>query len=221
MSKKNQDTVAPFIKLPMELLKSDAFGSLSVNAWRFVRFLMIEHMRRGGRGNGSLLAPRRQLEQSGIGARHVSPAIEEAERLGLVDCRRGTGRRPSTYALTWLPLSDGSAPSNRWRAAATSEGKHLVYPKGSHKGRSNFRREVTTPQNKCFRREAPSKKASYQEEDSQKVQVGESEEVLQVSPVGGIRERLNPGKPNRQDRAMSAQHEIAAVVPLRRRKEAT
>ena len=43
----------------------------------------------------------------------------------------------------------------------TSEGKHLGYPKGSHKGRSDFRREVTTPQNKGIRREAPLKR-SYQ-----------------------------------------------------------
>jgi len=69
-------------------------------------------------------------------------------------------------------MSDGSAPSNRWRGLTTSEGKsqlmtsqgkHLGYPKGSHNGRSDFRREVTKPQNKGIRREAPSKKGSYHE----------------------------------------------------------
>jgi len=29
---------------------------------------MIEHMRHGGKANGKLLAPRRQLEQFGIGS---------------------------------------------------------------------------------------------------------------------------------------------------------
>ena len=86
---------------------------MSINARRFMDFLMIEHMRHAGKANGALLAPRRQLEKSGIGSHHVSPAIEECIQAGFVDCRRGVGRHPSTYALTWLPFGDGSAPSNR------------------------------------------------------------------------------------------------------------
>jgi hypothetical protein len=104
-----------FVKLPRTLLASAAWRSLTINARRFLDFLMIEHMRHGGKANGLLLAPWDQLEASGIGHRLVSAAIEEAERLGLVDCRRGVGRRASAYALTWLPLSDGTAPSNRWQ----------------------------------------------------------------------------------------------------------
>jgi len=73
---------------------------------------MIEHMRHGGKANGKLLAPRRQLEQFGIGSHFISSAIEECEHIGLVNVRRGVGRRPSLYALTWLPLCDGSEPSN-------------------------------------------------------------------------------------------------------------
>ena len=161
-----------FVKLPRRLLESEAWRSLGINARRFLEFLMLEHMRHGGKKNGSLFAPRRQLERFGIGARYISRAIEEAEQLGVVDCKRGVGRRPSVYALTWLPMGDGSAPGNRWRGLTTSEGKsqlmtsqgkHLGYPKGSHNGRSDFRREVTKPQNKGIRREAPSKKGSYHE----------------------------------------------------------
>lgn len=162
-----------FIKLPLDLLQSEAWRSLGINSRRFVDFLMLEHMMHSGQRNGFLLAPRRQLEQFGIGARHVSSAIEEAESRGLVDIKRGVGRRPSTYALTWLPLSGGGAPTRRWlfgemtsegkSLLMTSEGKHLGYPKGSHKARSDFRREVTKPQNKGIRREAPSKKGSYQD----------------------------------------------------------
>ena len=169
-----------WVWLTRELLTSDAWRALGINARRFIEFLMIEHMRHGGKANGLLVAPRRQLERFGVGARHISPAIEEAERLGLVDCKRGIGRRPSSCALTWLPLSDGSAPSNRWRALMTSEGKSLQmtsqgkclgYPKGSHKARSDFRMEVTKPQNKGIPREVPYKKSSYQGADSPKVQV--------------------------------------------------
>ena len=108
-----------WVKLPRGLLESAAWRSLGINARRFVDFLLIEHMRHGGRENGKLLAPRRQLEKFGIGAHHVTGAIEECERVGLVDCQRGVGRRPSVYALTWLPRSDGSAPCNRWTASGS------------------------------------------------------------------------------------------------------
>jgi hypothetical protein len=110
-----------FVKLPRSLLESDSWRLLSINARRFLDFLMTEHMRQGGRQNGSLLAPRRQLWDFGISAHFVSGAIEETERAGLVDCKRGVGRRPSQYALTWLPMSDGSAASNRWRLASAKQ----------------------------------------------------------------------------------------------------
>lgn len=169
---KSAGKTEPFVMLPLGLLDSAAFRSLSVNGWRFIRFLMVEHMRRGGKANGALLAPRRQLERSGgIGSHHVSPAIEECIQAGFVDCRRGVGRHPSTYVLTWLPFGDGSAPSNRWRAVVTAEQQSLrmtakqqslVLPNSSHKGRSDCQTAVTKPQNKYCQTAAPYNKASYQ-----------------------------------------------------------
>jgi hypothetical protein len=103
-----------FVKLPREVLESAAWRGLGINGRRFVDFLMIEHMRHGGKRNGFLLAPQRQLYDFGIGSHFVAGAIAEVERVGLVECKRGTGRRPSYYTLTWLSLSDGTAPSNRW-----------------------------------------------------------------------------------------------------------
>jgi len=105
-----------FVKLPRDVLESASWRLLSINARRFLDFLMIEHMRHGGRRNGFLLAPYRQLYAFGIGAHFVNDAIEEVERAGLMDCKRGTGRRPNYYTLTWLPLADGAAPNNRWRS---------------------------------------------------------------------------------------------------------
>jgi hypothetical protein len=99
-----------FVKLPREVLESDAWRGLSINARRFLDFLMIEHMRHGARENGALLAPRRQLEDFGIGRHFISAAIDEIERAGLVHCVRGTGRRPSFYGLSWLPQRQGAAP---------------------------------------------------------------------------------------------------------------
>jgi hypothetical protein len=117
----DKPTGKAFIKLPLELVTSDAWRSLSINARRFIDFVMIEHMRHSGKANGRLLAPRRQLKEFGIGARHISAAIEETVRHGFINCWQGSGRQPNLYALTWLPL------------LVTSEGKSVGYPKGSHK----------------------------------------------------------------------------------------
>jgi hypothetical protein len=109
-----------FVMLPRDLLESAAWRGLGINARRFVDFLMVEHMRQGGKHNGFLLAPRRQLWDFGIGSHFVSGAIAEADRAGLVDCRRGTGRRPNYYTLTWLALANGSAPADRWRSVVSA-----------------------------------------------------------------------------------------------------
>jgi hypothetical protein len=110
-----------FVKLYRELLESASWRQLSINARRLLDFLMIEHMRHGGKQNGFLQAPRRQLWDFGISAHFISDAIAEVERAGLVDCKRGIGRRPSTYSLTWLPLHDGAEPSYRWRVASAKQ----------------------------------------------------------------------------------------------------
>ena len=136
-----------FVKLPRDLLESDAFGAIGSVSFRLLRFLMIEHMRHGGKRNGFLLAPRRQLVEAGIRPHDISAAIEELRRLGIIDCRPGTGRRPSVYALTWLPLSDGTGPaqmaslpsrSRRYRrtkrAGKTTRGKAVASTKPHSQG---------------------------------------------------------------------------------------
>jgi hypothetical protein len=163
----------PWIWLTRDMVASNAWKSLGINARRLIDFLILEWMSHAGKENGKLLAPRHQLEEFGIGARHISAAIDEVDSLGFVDIKRGTGRRASMYALTWLPLHDGTEPTDRWQSVATSQGqslemtsqgKHLGYPKGSHKARSDFPREVSIPPDDfpsySIRREAPSKKDS-------------------------------------------------------------
>jgi hypothetical protein len=104
-----------FVKLPRDLLESDAFRSLGINAFRVVHFLMIEHMRCGGRQNDHLKAPHRQLVAFGIPKDCITAAIHEAEGRGLIECHRHGLRIATTYTLTWLPLHDGGLPSNAWR----------------------------------------------------------------------------------------------------------
>ncbi|GAN78022.1 hypothetical protein [Acidisphaera rubrifaciens] len=105
----------PFIMLPRSLLCSAAWQDLSLNAMRLVSFLMREHLAHGGRCNGHLIAPHRQLVELGIHPGAVTGTIELASDLGIVDVARGTGRAPNRFTLTWLLLPDGTEASNRWR----------------------------------------------------------------------------------------------------------
>jgi hypothetical protein len=109
----------PWVWFTRELLNSDAWRALGLNARRFIDFLLIEHMKHGGKANGRLVAPWRQLRKFGIGDHFIAAAVEQCEQVGLVDCRRGVGRRPTLFSLTWLPRCDGAPPSNRWRTYQT------------------------------------------------------------------------------------------------------
>src|SRR5690242_16231849 len=85
----------PWVWQTRELRASDAWRSAGINARRFIDFLLLEHMNHGGKENGLLKAPHRQLEDFGIGARRITDTIREAEGLGLVECHRG-GLRVAT-----------------------------------------------------------------------------------------------------------------------------
>ncbi len=148
----------PWVWVSLDLMDSEPWRSLTISARRLLDFLMIEHMQHGGKENGGLLAPRRQLEAFGISSHLVSEAIIEVETLGLVDVKRGVGRRPSTYALTWLPLGDGAEPSNRWRSVATAKEQsqtmtadlqHHMLQNSSHKGSSDCRSAVAKGRSDC------------------------------------------------------------------------
>jgi hypothetical protein len=117
MSDKTQRPPAgqPWVWLTREVLASDAWRLLGINARRFIDFLLLEHMGKGGRHNGQLKAPHRQLRDFGIAVRFIGDAIRQAEDLGLVDCHRGGLRVATRFGLTWLPGHDGKPPTNRWR----------------------------------------------------------------------------------------------------------
>jgi hypothetical protein len=132
----------PWVWQSRALRQSDAWRSAGINARRFVDFLLIEHMKQGGRANGLLKATQRQLIAFGIGARYVTKAIREAEKLGLVD-GYDVGRRVATkYALTWLPRHDGTAAADRWQAYRNPALKPLPEPKSKglpSKGKARLR----------------------------------------------------------------------------------
>jgi hypothetical protein len=118
----------PFIWLTRELLASDAWQPLSINARRFMDFLLIEHMNHAGTENGRLKATYAQLEAFGLSSRLIASAIEEAEKVGLIECHRGGMRVATTYTLTWFATDIYTPPSNKWarfqkqKSARRSEG---------------------------------------------------------------------------------------------------
>lgn len=168
-----------WIWLTRDMVASEAWLSLTINGRRLLDFLMLEHMRHGAKANGKLVAPRVQLAQFGIGRRFISGAIDEVEKLGFVDAKHGTGRTPNTYALTWLPLFDGTEPTNRWSTVMGHQGNqlpmghhgdHQMVPKVTNKARSGSPREPTTAVVGHLRRghegDHPYRKDSYQGGDN-------------------------------------------------------
>jgi hypothetical protein len=96
------------------MLQSAAWRSLTLNARRFIDFLLIEHMRHAGTANGDLFATYDQLNKFGINKKQIRDAIARAERVGLVDTRKGARRMATRYTLTWLPVSN-APPTDRWK----------------------------------------------------------------------------------------------------------
>jgi len=230
----------PFIMLPLALLASDAWRSLGLNAKRFIEFLMVEHMRHGGRANGRLLAPWRQLKEFGIGDHFIADAIEECKRAGLIECRRGIGRQPSIYSLTWLPLSDGSEPSNRWRAYHEEIiDKSGVAPAKQQSLHVPAKQQAVTVETAGTKPVAPAKQQAQRPILLPAKQQALSRKLLTTAKPKGYGERAGygdaptkspsdappaasemadqsiPGKPNGKDHDMTARREIAAVVSLR------
>ncbi len=119
----------PWVWQTRALRASDAWRSQSINCRRLIDFLLLEHMSHGGKENGKLHAPERQLRNFGIGAQYIADVVREAEELGLVDCHRGGMRIATRYALTWLALHDGTPASNRWRAYRNPQIEPLPPPK--------------------------------------------------------------------------------------------
>jgi hypothetical protein len=122
----------PWVWLTRELLSSDAWRSMSINALRFVECLLIDHMGHAGTENGNLKATYGQLIAFGITSRRrVVRAIENAESLGLVDVQRRGMRTATTYTLTFYPLPDGTPPTNRWKRFASPENQKSGVRRGT------------------------------------------------------------------------------------------
>jgi hypothetical protein len=98
-----------WVKVPRHVVERVLAARLSLAAVRLLLFLMRELLRHGGKYNGLLEAPHRQLVAAGISAGLVASAILELEVAGLVHCYRRGVRISNLFELTWLPRSSKSA----------------------------------------------------------------------------------------------------------------
>jgi hypothetical protein len=98
-----------WVKLPRYVIDRMLAARLSLAAVRILLFLMREHLRHGGKDNGLLEAPHRQLVATGISAGLVASAILELEAAGLLRCNRRGSRISNLFELMWLPRSSKSA----------------------------------------------------------------------------------------------------------------
>jgi hypothetical protein len=116
---------------PAELIMSEAWRALGINARRIVDRVLIEHIGQGGMANGELCVAYGDFEQHGASPNHIAAGIAEAEAAGvLVALRRGkhAGRNaPTFYRLTWMggwnKLREKIPPSNEWKSRTVADVK--------------------------------------------------------------------------------------------------
>jgi hypothetical protein len=117
----------PFIMLPRSVLAR--MRSLDAPSRRFLDLVMEEHLRHGGKANGYLVVPHRQIVAAGVTPRLVARCIRRAEASGLIRAHRGGMRVMTLFTLTWLPVADaepsprGHRRHKRGRRRTTNIGK--------------------------------------------------------------------------------------------------
>jgi hypothetical protein len=117
----------PWVWFTRNLMESPAWGALTAPARRVVDRILIEHMHHAGTENGELIVTYDNFEAFGVPRHSAKRAIAVAVALGLIDITfkgvrsHGSARRPSKYAITWLPRNDGTPASNRWKSITTKE----------------------------------------------------------------------------------------------------
>ena len=118
--------------IPRDVLRSDAWRSLGINERRVVDFLLLEHLSKGGRENGKLKAPYRQLDLA------WRPLARERDRArkqrGLIACTRGGQRVATVYAIAGWRCRTAGCRRKTWRAFRRPNLPHTGNPGLHHKG---------------------------------------------------------------------------------------
>lgn len=137
----------PWQWIPIDLLRSDAWRSRSINCVRLVEFLIVEHRAHAGCENGNLAAPYDQLVKHGLTRSRIEAAISEAEALGLIRVTRG-GRWagtnvPSRFRLTFYASRDAAPATNEWKTVSKRQAREFRRDQSANRMvRANWRRNL-------------------------------------------------------------------------------
>ena len=82
----------------VEMMQSDAWRDMSINARRMLDLLEIEHLKHGGYENGNLMMTYNQFVAGGIRRSSIFATIAELEKLGWIEVSRGGYRG---FARSW------------------------------------------------------------------------------------------------------------------------
>ena len=138
-----------WIWLTTELLCSDAWRSMSINCYKLIFHLLIEHSHHAGRENGRLLSTYKQLQDYGMTRNKIRASIEEAEFLGLVRHKRGRKmealNQPNSYRLTFYADDENGYATNEWKSITKEKIEKWRAKTGQlRKNRENYKRNFNT-----------------------------------------------------------------------------
>ena len=111
----------PWMWETAEMLRSPAWREMTLNARMVLDRIRLEHMAHAGTMNGLLAVTHNDFAAYGIRKKSIKQAIEIAKALGWIDVAEpghrsyGGVKRPTKYALTYLPRHDGSPKTDRWK----------------------------------------------------------------------------------------------------------
>jgi hypothetical protein len=129
----------PWSWYSVEMMQSDAWRDMSVNARRMLDLLETEYLMHGGYENGNLIITYDQFVAGGIRRESISATIAELERLGWLEVTRGLYRgfarsTPHRFRLTHrrtrVRPERGTPylvePTHDWRQYRSEEPKRMV-----------------------------------------------------------------------------------------------
>jgi hypothetical protein len=129
----------PWSWYSVEMMRSDAWRDISVNARRMLDLLEIEYLAHGGYENGNLVMTYDQFVAGGIRRESISATIAELERFGWLEVTRGLYRgfarsTPHRFRLTHrrtrvrpeIGMPYLVEPTHDWRQYRSEEPKRMV-----------------------------------------------------------------------------------------------
>ena len=113
------DDEGGWFALTRELLESEAYRSLSINANRALSRILVEHISHAATQNGKLIVTHDDFLRYGVTSDLVADAIAELKFKGLIAYQRGRGGsgspHPNKFRLTMTGDHNGLSATNEWK----------------------------------------------------------------------------------------------------------